>query len=177
MTAIKITNFVTDAEVQFFREYKDYAIKNPSKQVSLITGGERTYVDRDYYSILSPFKLFDRIRKIAEKNWKKPFTFREDSYAQLMHYKTGSKGLQWHVDKNLCHVGASINLSPEYEHDGGDFEMKGHNTTNPYKSIILYDETVMHRVTPVSGGEKLSLVIWLPYKGQEVSKGQTWKYE
>ena len=55
--------------------------------------------------------------------------------------------------------------------------MKGHITTNPYKSIILYDETVMHRVPPVSGAEKLSLVIWLPYKGQEVSKGQTWKYE
>jgi len=177
MTVMKISNFVSEDEVQFFKEYITHAIPNPSKQVSLIKGGEMTKVDRDYYSINSPLTIFDKIRKIAEKNYHVPITFRKDAYAQLMHYKTGSEGLQWHEDLNLCYVGASINLSPDYEHDGGNFEVWNSKITNEYRSIIMYDNKTKHRVTGVSGGEKLSLVIWLPKVGQKVSDGKEWRYE
>ena len=179
MTVMRITSFISEDEVQFLKEYVTHAIPNPSHQVSLIRkrDGKQSSVDRDYYSINSPLRLFNKVRKIAEKNWHVPITFRKDSYAQIMHYKTGSKGLNWHEDNNLCYVGVSINLTPDYEHDGGDFEIWNSNITNPYRSMLMYDHKTKHRVTGVSGGEKLSLVMWLPKVGQKVSDGKQWKYE
>jgi len=179
MTVMRITSFIDEDEVEFLKEYITHAIPNPSKQVALIRkkDGKLFSVDRDYYSVNSPLKIFDRVRKIAEKNYHVPITFRKDAYAQIMHYKTGSKGLDWHEDKNLCYVGASINLTPDYDHEGGNFEIWNSSITNPYRSMVMYDNKTRHRVTGVSGGEKLSLVMWLPKVGQSVSDGKEWRYE
>jgi len=175
---MRIANYISEEEAEFFRTYAEHAIANKSKQVSLFTKKEgRTKVDRAYYSVNSAFWLFDKIRKTAEDNWKVPITFREDAYAHIMHYKTGSKGLGWHADRNLGWVSASINITPEYMHEGGEFEIWNSKISCPYRSLVMYDKSVKHRVTGVSGGEKMSLVLWLPKVGQEVSKGQAWRYK
>ena len=174
---IKINDFITDDEVKFFRDYCRFAISNPSKQVSLKVKKEYQFVDRLYYSINSPFSIFDRVRKIAEKNCKVPITFRKDSYAHIMRYKEGSKGLGMHADQNLGWVSASINLTHPSECIGGEFRFKNSLITSTYKSLVMYDYTVMHQVTPVTKGEKWSLVLWLPKKGQKVSGGKTWRFK
>ena len=177
---LTIDNFITDEEATFWRTYAEYAVSNPSMQVSLMKGGKQTKVDRLYYSVASPFWLFDKVRKVAEQNYHfGDITFRPDAYAQIMHYKAPSEGLDWHKDQNLGCVSVSINLSPDGSYEGGEFEAQSTGTKVPgYCGMVMYDRDVRHSVAPVTKGEKFSLVLWLPYKGQEVSgKTIAWRYE
>ena len=186
MTVMKIRDFISEQDAQFFREYASLAISNPSRQIQLASGKgdgttarEMNKVDRLYYSINSPFHLFDKVRKIAEKNWKVPITFRQDSYAHIMHYLKDSEGLRWHSDGNMGWVSASINITPDYMYEGGEFEIEAKGDFDcKYREIIMYDRLVKHRVKPLLGGEKMSLVLWLPKVDQEgLNKGFQWKYE
>ena len=43
---LTIDNFITDEEATFWRTYAEYAVSNPSMQVSLMKGGKQTKVDR-----------------------------------------------------------------------------------------------------------------------------------
>lgn len=196
MMVMKIKDFISEHEAQFFRDYAHYGMSNPSRQIQLATYTkqevqrrtqehnvddieEKKRVDRLYYSINSPFHLFHRVRQIAEKNWKVPITFRADSYAHIMHYKKDSEGLKWHTDGNMGWVSASINITPDYAYEGGNFQIESDSKfTCKYREIVLYDRMVRHRVTPLTGGEKMSLVLWLPKVNQEeLNKGFQWKYE
>ena len=179
MTVMKIRDFISEEDAQFFRDYAELAISNPSRQIQLARNNDLNKVDRVYYSINSPFWLFEKVRKIAEDNWKEKITFRPDSYAHIMHYLKDSEGLQWHTDGNMGWVSASINITPDHEYEGGNFEIESNKDFScKYREIILYDRLVKHRVTPLLGGEKMSIVLWLPKVGQEnLNKGFQWKYE
>ena len=179
MTVMKIRDFISEEDAQFFRDYAELAISNPSRQIQLASNNNLNKVDRVYYSINSPFWLFDKVRKIAEDNWKVPITFRPDSYAHIMHYLKDSEGLQWHTDGNMGWVSASINITPDHEYEGGNFEIESNKDFScKYREIILYDRLVKHRVTPLLGGEKMSIVLWLPKVGQKnLNKGFQWKYK
>ena len=76
-------------------------------------------------------------------------------------------------------VSASINITPDYAYEGGNFQIESDSKfTCKYREIVLYDRMVRHRVTPLTGGEKMSLVLWLPKVNQEeLNKGFQWKYE
>ena len=76
-------------------------------------------------------------------------------------------------------MSVSINLSPDGSYEGGEFEAQSTGTkVHGYCGMVMYDRDVRHRVAPVTKGEKFSLVLWLPYKGQEVSgKTIAWRYE
>ncbi len=179
MTVVKIRAFISEDEARFWRDYAHYAMDNPSHQIRLGNKKNLNMVDRKYYSINSPFPLFDKVRKIAEENWKEKITFRPDSYAHIMHYLKDSEGLKWHSDGNMGYVSASINITPDYMYEGGEFEIEAKGDFScKYREIILYDRLVKHRVKPLLGGEKMSLVLWLPKVGQDpLDKGFQWKYE
>ena len=185
MTVMKIRDFISEDEAQFFRDYAFHGISNPSRQVQLATFKktldnvtEKNKVDRLYYSINSPFWLFDKIRKIAEKNWNEKITFRNDSYAHIMHYLKDSEGLRWHTDGNMGWVSASVNITPDHEYEGGEFQVENNpKFTCKYREMVMYGCDVRHRVTPLLGGEKMSLVLWLPKVEQDCNTGFQWKYE
>lgn len=178
--SITIKNFLPEYKLEWLRNYAEMAISNPSMQVSFVQNGEQTRVDRLYYSLNTPLWIFQEIRLTAQEQFPEfaPLTFRPDSYGHIMHYKEPGDGLQWHKDKDLGRVSASLNLTPDENHDGGDLEVENMDIDSSYNTLNLYSYDTRHRVSDLNYGEKMSLVLWLPQVGQKVS-GQDilWKFE
>lgn len=91
---------------------------------------------------------------------------------QLLHYRSddGHGHYDWHVDIGhgtaACRkLSLSIMLSPEDKYKGGDLEVDNHGT--PVKafreqgSINMFPSYMLHRVTPVTEGERWVLVVWI----------------
>ena len=91
---------------------------------------------------------------------------------QLLHYRSddGQGHYDWHVDIGhgtaACRkLSLSIMLSPEDKYKGGDLEVDNHGTTvkafREQGSINMFPSYMLHRVTPVTEGERWVLVIWI----------------
>ena len=75
-------------------------------------------------------------------------------------------------------VSASVNITPDHEYEGGEFQVENNpKFTCKYREMVMYGCDVRHRVTPLLGGEKMSLVLWLPKVEQDCNTGFQWKYE
>lgn len=174
---ITIQNFISHEEVAFWRHYVKFATMNPSSEVTLkkVVGDKETLtkVDRRYYSINSHFPLFSEVKRVAEENWKQKLKY-SSSYGQIMHYFGKSKGLEEHAEPNISTVSCSINLSMEHEYTGAKFEIKDANVKLPYRAAVFYDSSLLHSVSPLVSGEKLSMVVWLPGKDQKV-RDYSWR--
>ena len=174
-----IKNFISHEEVAFWKHYTQFATMNPSQEVTLKTviGKHESLdrVDRRYYSINSHFPIMAEARKVAEENWKHKLKY-SSSYAQIMDYYGKSEGLKWHAEPNIATVSVSINLSQDHEYGGAEFQIKDAEIDVPYRGAIFYDSSLTHRVTPLEWGRKLSMVIWLPKKDQEV-RDYSWRAE
>lgn len=174
-----IQNFISDKEVAFWKHYTEFATMNPSQEVTLKTvskGKERLdRVDRRYYSINSHFPIMAEAKRLAEENWKTKLKY-SSSYAQIMDYYNESEGLKWHAEPGISTVSVSINLSQAHEYGGAEFQIKDAKIDLPYKAAIFYDSSLTHRVTPLDWGRKLSMVIWLPQKDQQV-RDYSWRAE
>jgi len=143
-----------------------FAKNNDTVEVGLVTDKPIHRVNRNYYTVRSYFTFMDRIKRLAEKYWEKELYFQRDSYGHIMHYKVPGQGLQWHAEPNIATVSVSINLSPDSEYEGADFEIKGHDVELPEGAAVFYSSNLMHRVTPLISGHKKSFVVWLPTKEQ-----------
>jgi len=62
-------------------------------------------------------------------------------------------------------LSATLFLTDPAEYDGGELEIEGGFGTLPYKlpagHMLLYPSTSLHRVTPVTRGERVSCFFWL----------------
>ena len=72
--------------------------------------------------------------------------------------------MRWHAEPNISTVSVSINISEEYE--GAELQFRQEDLQLPYKSAVFYDSNLQHRVSPLTSGEKMSIVMWLPNKEQ-----------
>tara|TARA_Y100000589_G_scaffold117750_1_gene111767 strand:- start:18523 stop:19101 length:579 start_codon:yes stop_codon:yes gene_type:complete len=188
--AVVFDNFITEAEAKFFRDYVKYAVPNPSNQVSLKTvnhtldkDGNKlkeessvNKVERHYFSLRSPYSLHAKIKKLAESEFNVKLKYRPDAYGHIMHYRKQCDGLHWHNEPGMAYVSASVNITPDHMYEGADFQIKNWDGRTPYKSLILYNSIMTHRVTELVYGEKMSFVMWLPKHDQKVNN-VPWKME
>lgn len=91
---------------------------------------------------------------------------------QLLHYRSddGNGHYDWHVDigtgNSACRkISVSVMLSPEDDYEGGNLEVNDHgvmkNAVREQGSINMFPSYLLHRVTPVTKGERWALVIWI----------------
>tara|TARA_B100001093_G_scaffold47758_1_gene40593 strand:- start:18125 stop:18631 length:507 start_codon:yes stop_codon:yes gene_type:complete len=159
-----INNFFTDEQCAFWRSYCSFASNNDSLEVALKVQEVPQKVDRNYYTLLSKYNFMDEVKYLAEKNFKKKLYFQKRNYGHIMHYHTPGQGLRWHAEPNISTVSVSINISEEYE--GAELQFRQEDLQLPYKSAVFYDSNLAHRVSPLTSGEKMSIVMWLPNKEQ-----------
>jgi PKHD-type hydroxylase len=87
---------------------------------------------------------------------------------QLTHYKSEDKGhYDWHEDHghtgNFLHRKLSCILPLNNEFEGGDFEFFhiGKPAEISVGTLIIFPSFKLHRVLPVTSGERWSLVSWV----------------
>lgn len=89
---------------------------------------------------------------------------------QLARYDAGDSGFyDWHMDsgKNTPHrkLSFSVQISDPKSYEGGDLELFSSNQITPASrargALVAFPSFVMHRVTPVTRGTRLSLVAWI----------------
>jgi PKHD-type hydroxylase len=88
---------------------------------------------------------------------------------QVVRYGPGDHFRTWHTDAGLDRiaerqVSLSVELSDPGEHDGGTLEIApatvGQARTLPRGGARLFPSRALHRVTPVTRGERWALVAW-----------------
>ena len=92
---------------------------------------------------------------------------------QLLHYRSTPEGnghYDWHTDVGHGHsakrkISISVMLSPDDKYIGGDLEVNDHGTMlrgiREQGAINMFPSYQLHRVTPVTEGERWALVIWI----------------
>ena len=88
---------------------------------------------------------------------------------QVLHYGPGDHFQQWHSDAGTDRLqerqlSLSIELSEPRDHEGGMLEIVpdtvGAPRTLPRGGARLFPSRAIHRVTPVTRGERWALVAW-----------------
>lgn len=119
--------------------------------------------------------IFRRLIRIAADANKASFSFRADGFnegAQLILYDAAIKGrYDWHTDRGRASgtetrkLSISVQITDERAYEGGDLELNGdgHVTRAPRTmgTAIVFPSFVLHRVTPVTSGQRAALVTWL----------------
>jgi len=151
------------------------ALKKGIKPVSARVGTNNneykvvsTIRDVKAYPITTPHpnELIQHIVTEANKTFQYDLTGLLESTA-LLQYTAPSNGYDWHVDiasntESLRKISIIVNLNDGYE--GGDFEMfsEGANSLSLEKGdVIAFSSFLPHRITPVTKGERWSLVAWI----------------
>ena len=158
---IVINNFFTEEQCSFWRKYCNYACNNDTLEVNLVTGEKNEKVNRNYYTLRSEYEFMREIKNLVEKNWKIKVNYQKNTYGHIMHYKTPGQGLKWHAEPRIATVSTSINISPSWDYKGAELQFKDENIEVPYKALVMYDSSIMHRVTDLKEGQKKSIVMWL----------------
>lgn len=157
---IVINNFFTEEQSSFWRKYCNYACNNDTLEVGLKTSGKHKKVNRNYYTLRSEYTFMKKIKDLVEKNWKIKVNYQKNVYGHIMHYKNKGHGLEWHAEPNISTVSTSINISPSWDYKGAELQFKNNNIEVPYNSLVMYDSSIVHRVTDLKEGQKKSIVMW-----------------
>lgn len=117
-------------------------------------------------------KIGNKILELNKKHWN--FTLSKLDYLQYTEYDESYQGhFDWHLDiGNTCNsvrkLSISIQLSDSVEYDGGDLIFKNRHqiTKSPKKkgSLIVFPSYILHKVNPVTKGNRKSLIVW--FKGE-----------
>jgi len=123
-------------------------------------------------------KLFKLIRnaviKINRDYWNLELTgFTEP--LQFTHYPAGNGHYIWHMDSgngnlSLRKLSVVIQLSNPNTYEGGELQVQTEGRVIADKeqgNVIFFPSYMQHRVTPVTRGERYSLVLWIsgpPYR-------------
>lgn len=115
-------------------------------------------------------KIADAVGK-ANSEWFK-FNLQGITHSlQLLHYKASDKShYDWHMDvgpgdSSTRKISVSVPLSPRDSYEGGDLEIN--NIGVPMTAIAdqgaisMFPSFLMHRVSPVTKGERWVIVIWV----------------
>lgn len=93
---------------------------------------------------------------------------------QLANYKAKNKGkYDWHLDtglESMRKLSFILQLSDPEEYKGGEVQIKvGPEAENPLPNsrgdMIIFPSHTLHRVKPVTAGERQSLVAWVTGPG------------
>ena len=119
-------------------------------------------------------KLSTQIHLINSFTWK--FNLNDSfEHIQYTEYDSKEKGqYNWHVDVGegmscFRKISISIQLSNADEYDGGEFRIFNQKGPSPKSrgTAIIFPSFTPHKVTPVTRGNRKSLVLWVggsPYK-------------
>lgn len=115
--------------------------------------------------------IFQRIYNtvcVANKLYK--FELRDLGAFQIARYGVGGHYNTWHSDmgsgqSSLRKLSISVQLSRPEDYDGGEleFQVLGDNLQHSRElgTTIVFPPYMTHRVTPVTRGERWSLVVWV----------------
>ena len=112
-------------------------------------------------------KLFAVANQLNQKYWQ--FELAGSQRLQFTSYK-GEGHYDWHMDlaedapDNTRKLSATVQLSDPADYDGGDLEINSgiiESAPRDRGCITLFPSYMHHRVTPVTRGERLSLVVWI----------------
>ena len=89
---------------------------------------------------------------------------------QLLHYKATDEGhYDWHIDIGgesaaTRKISVSVPLNDPSEYEGGALEVNNGKLilcANEKGSITMFPSYMLHRVTPITSGERWAMVIWI----------------
>lgn len=116
--------------------------------------------------------IYDRINKVINYANKKSWNFEiSDKHESIQYgeYNSYEKGhYDWHLDisnkHNIRKISVSVQLSDPSEYQGGELQFltnRAKRTAPKSKgSIIVFPSYLLHKVTPVTNGKRMSLVMW-----------------
>jgi hypothetical protein len=161
-----VKNFLSSHECEDYVAYTRIFDANPTLEVGLKTSKIRDMhrVNRIYYTIRAMTKHLRPLRNMANEYYNLDLKFPKAPriYAHIMEYSTPGQGLEWHAEPTIADVSVSINLSEPWEYEGANFELKANPTLNLKKGdAIFYRSSMIHRVSDLVEGRKLSFVMWL----------------
>ena len=115
--------------------------------------------------------IFKRIEKYVEQINDNIFNYEISSISalQLANYSADELGkYDWHMDCGegpIRKLSLVIQLNNPEEYEGGDFSfMKSRNEQTVEKKkglVVIFPSFLLHRVSPVTSGERQSLVCWI----------------
>jgi len=145
------------------------------EKATISRGYEKDYRDSNISWInveTEHFWIFRKVTDIVTNLNSKFFNF--DLYGlmegfQFTHYKAPGGKYDKHVDSGKGHyirkLSLSIQLSDPDSYEGGDFKLQtgSESTLLPKEQgkLILFPSYTLHEVTPVTKGERYSLVAWI----------------
>ncbi len=89
---------------------------------------------------------------------------------QYARYRSGNDHYDWHIDSgpgasSLRKLSVIIQLTGETEYEGGDVQFQAAgapvNLPRARGTLAIFSPFLLHRVTPVTRGERQSLVAWI----------------
>lgn len=178
---ITVDNFLSDEEAAWVRN-----LWNPeasaSATVSSSQGLSQDYQQRkSNVMFLTPEQpllwLFERLGQAAVQNNAHRYHFDLLGFheeLQLAQYEKDGH-FDWHMDFGAAvstrKLSLSIQLSDPETYEGGDLQFlvnnRPFNAPRGQGTLIIFPSFVMHRVTPISSGSRMSIVGWVtgpPYK-------------
>jgi PKHD-type hydroxylase len=118
--------------------------------------------------------LFERLRLLVEKVNAENFGFDLLGFAEPVQYtvyEAPSIGYEWHVDmidapnQLQRKLSLTIQLSDGAAYEGGDLELRdGAKVVKAPRAagcLLAFPSWTLHRVTPVTRGQRRSLVAWI----------------
>jgi PKHD-type hydroxylase len=187
--AVWVDNLFTDEELEKVRDYCDSLSLIDATTMPTIEANTTTpdlSVRKSKVCFIHPneenFFIFEKIKNGVElaNSGNYDFSLFGFQYMQYTVYDGGTDGdfYEYHVDACIGGVhttktslyprklSISLVLSDPSEYQGGDFEiMVGKNDIYKVEQVkgrmISFPSFVLHRVTPVTSGQRRSLVVWV----------------
>lgn len=168
-------NMIRDLTDMVYANYKFEKGKTGTKELGNETDSYSTNNRDIAYINPQPYSkwLYDLLFPLALEANEKVFHFDIDIVTDSIHYVIYPEDgghLDWHMDVgafgvNKRKLAMTVQLSDSSDYEGGDFQiwMGGEDyLTVPREKgdVIVFPSFCMHRVTPITRGERRCLVFW-----------------
>ncbi len=166
---------IKDLTDMVYANYKFEKGKTGTEELGNVTDSYRTNNRDIAYINPQPYSkwLYDLLFPLALEANEKAFHFDIDIVTDSIHYVIYPEDgghLDWHMDVgahgvNKRKLAMTVQLSDSSDYEGGDFQiwMGGEDyLTVPREKgdVIVFPSFCMHRVTPITRGERRCLVFW-----------------
>jgi PKHD-type hydroxylase len=168
------TNTFTENELSLIQSLGDSneaydAVTGKSDKPTEYRTSKVSWIDEDDNSKW----LFDKFADLANRANKEMWNFDiwgyQDTFQYTKYYASENGHYDWHVDMgpgmSNRKLSCVLQLSDPTEYEGGDLELNlGHTISIIPKQknlLCFFPSFILHRVTPVTKGTRISLVTWL----------------